>query len=288
MFKPKFITVFLFLLPTTILFLVIFATPLVTVFSTSFTDWTPRRGINFIGIKNYITLFTSDAVFKKSIGNTFKWVFLQCTINVGLGLLVALLTQKATLFSRILRTVYLIPNIISRAALSVMFFFVFHPTIGLVNSVVQKFIPDFKQNWYFQKDTAFFAVTMTTILFAGVVTLIMSAQIASIDSCLYESAKIDGAGSFRQAISITIPLLKNTIATALILAATGALKSFEVIFLTTGGGPGSETMNLPVLMYQTYMTKTKYGYGNTMGVVVIVLGIIFMVTINKFVKTKEY
>jgi raffinose/stachyose/melibiose transport system permease protein len=286
--NPSKLLIAIFLFPTLILFFLVFAVPLGTIISTSFTDWKSIGKINFVGFENYKNLLINDKTFHTSTINTFKWMFLQCTVHVGLGVLVALLIRSKSFFSRFVGTVYIIPNIIAPAALATLFYFIFHPTIGLVNGFIRTFFnPEFSKNWYFEQDTAFFAVTMTTILYAGIITLIVSAQIASIDSSLYEAAEIDGASKMQADLFITLPLIKDTIGTALILSSIQTLKSFEVIYLTTNGGPGTTTMNFPVYMYSTYMSARKYGYGNAMGVISLLIGLCIIFLISRYVRTKN-
>jgi raffinose/stachyose/melibiose transport system permease protein len=188
-------------------------------------------------------------------------------------------------FSRFVKVVYLIPNMIAVAALARLFYSFFQPSYGLVNQFIQWIgFSDFEMNWYMDPRTAFLSVTLTSILFAGIITLIVSSEIAAIPASIYEAATIDGATGTQVHRYITLPMLRNIIATSLILASTGALKMFEVIYLTTNGGPGNQTMNLSLLLYKTAMSDNDYGYANAIGTVIFVLGIGIILFITKLSK----
>ena len=288
MYKGNRIGFAIFLTPSILLFVLIFAAPIATVIGSSFTDWRMNRPPSFIGVSNYIELFTNDRSFSAALFNTMKWIVLQSTINVGMGLLVALLTANKKPFLRFVKVAYLVPSVISSSALAMIFFFVFHPTLGLVNNIIRLlWNPEFNQNWYFQSNTAFMAVTLTTIFFAGTFCLLFSAQIASIPEAIFESVRIDGASGLATIFYITLPMIRHIIGTCMILAAAGAIKTFEVIYLTTGGGPGTKTINLSVYLYNIQMRSDRYGYGNAVGTIMIILGVAVIALINRIFRNRD-
>ena len=115
--------------------------------------------------------------------------------------------------------------------------------------------------------------------------LLLSSEIAAVPSEVYESAKVDGASELQINIMIILPLIKNIIGTCLILATVDCLKTFEVIYLTTSGGPGNLTMNLPVLIFRTAMTNSNYGYANAIATITILIGAASMLLITKIFRT---
>lgn len=270
-----------FLLPTMILFLGFYAYSIITVFITGFTDWRLGEPIRFAGTGNYIKMF-QDSTFIISLKNTLVWLVLHWAVLVGTSLMVALITIKKTRFSRIVRVIYLIPKMIPLAVIGFLYYFMFNPSIGLVNDFIRKLgFKDFSINWFQDTRTAFAAVTVTTIFYGGVFMLLISSEIAAIPSEVYESAKVDGATEFQINTRIVLPLIKNIIGTCLILATVDCLKTFEVIYLTTNGGPGDLTMNLPVLIFRTAMSNSNYGYANAVATVTILIGAAAMLLITK-------
>ncbi|MHA6531486.1 carbohydrate ABC transporter permease [Paenibacillus sp. BAC0078] len=267
----------LFLLPTVVLFIIVYAVSLVVLFGTSFTEWSAGRKPVFIGLANFIQLFTDDSDFRQSFLNTGVWVLLQSTIHVAIGTAFALILNMKEFYWKFARTVYMFPNIISGAAVGMLFLCMLNPDFGAVNSIVRLLgKADYAQNWFMDYATAFFSVTMTWLPYAAVVTILILAEIAAIPESLFESARIDGASELKINFYIVLPMLRNIIGTCVILAGTSMLQKMDIIMMTTGGGPGNETMNLPIYIYKTALMDNNFGYSNSVGVFLIGFGLIFV------------
>ena len=179
----------------------------------------------------------------------------------------------------------MIPNMISASALGFIFLMVFNGQIGLINGLLKKLhLEQFVHNWFFDPSTAFVSVTVTWLLFAGLIMLLVLTEIGTIPSSLYEAADLDGASQWQKDLFITIPQLRNVLGTCMIIAATSKLKEFELIYLTTKGGPGTETMSLPLYLYNTMIVQNNFGYSNMIGTVLIALGLILIYFISKVFK----
>ncbi len=265
----------LFLLPGILLFAFVFLGSLVVLFTTSFTDWAIGRKITFVGLKYSIDLFTGDKTFIESVKNTAIWIGLQSTFHVFTGTVVALILAKNKWYSSPVRAIFFIPNVISSAALGMLFLCIMNPQYGLVNTLVTKISGNtFSQNWFMDPKTAFLSVTMTWLPYAGLVTILVMAEMSSISEDIYEAAKIDGASLFQTDIYVVLPLMKNIIGTSVVLAATSMLQKLDIIMMTTQGGPGSKTMNMPMYIYKTVFTNNNYGLANAQGVLLIILGVL--------------
>ncbi len=274
--------IILFLLPGILLFSFIFLGPIVVLFGTSVTDWSIGREISFVGLKNYIYLFTEDKTFIDSLKNTVVWILLQASFHVIIGTTIAILLAKKRWYSSAIRTIYFIPNVISSAALGMLFLCVMNPQYGVINSFITKLTGEgFTQNWFMDPKTAFFAVTMTWLPYAGLVTVLVMAEMSSVSEDVYEAAKIDGASSFQTDIYVVLPLMKNIIGTSVVLASTSMLQKLDIIMMTTNGGPGSRTMNMPMYLYKTVFTNNDYGLANAQGVLLVILGMIVLKSIRK-------
>jgi raffinose/stachyose/melibiose transport system permease protein len=114
---------------------------------------------------------------------------------------------------------------------------------------------------------------MTWLPYAGLVTILVMAEMASIPQELFEAAKVDGATEFQIDLKIVLPMMKNIIGTSTVLASTSMMQKLDIIMMTTNGGPGGRTMNMPMYLYQTALTDNNYGLANAQGVVLIVLGL---------------
>lgn len=278
----------IFLAPAVILFLLIYAVPLVMVFATSLCEYKlTSKSITFIGLQNYIDLF-QDPAFHTAFTNTIIWILIHCILHVAMGCLIALLLYKKPRGWKFIRTAYMVPNIISNAAMGMIFVNIFNPQFGVVNSILKMVgLEELTHNWLMDTTTAFPSVTMVWFLFAGYTTTLILAQALSVDESVLEAARVDGATNFQIDIFIMLPLIKKIIGTTMVMAATYMLQMFDLIYITTNGGPGKTTTNLPLLLYGVFKSENNYGYANTIGVMIIVLGAIVMVTINKALKVNE-
>lgn len=182
----------------------------------------------------------------------------------------------------------MIPNIISNAAVGMIFLNIFNPQYGVVNSILRAVgLDSLTHNWLNESGTAFPSVTLVWLLFAGYTTTLVLAEALSIDESVLEAAKVDGATGFQMDQFVVLPLLRKIIATTMVMAATYMLQMFDLIYVTTNGGPGKATTNLPLLLYGVYKSENNYGYANTIGVVIILLGAIVMTIINKLLRANE-
>lgn len=283
--KKKYI--FLFLLPTLAVFTLIFAWSIVSMFSNSLFEWKLGTDKTFVGLKNFATLW-SDNTFKVSAVNTLWWCLLQGTLHVLIGAVAALILTMKEFYAKFFRTVYMIPNIISTAALGVLYINLFSPSIGLVNGFFRLIgFENFDVNWFQGFDTAFFTVTLTWLPFAATVMLLVSAEICAIDMSVMEAAEIDGATTMQKNLFVVLPQLKNIIGTCAIIAATSMLKNFDLIFVTTNGGPMNTTLNLPLYIYKVLMLENNYGYANTLSVILVFMGIIIIGIIKGIMSIKK-
>jgi raffinose/stachyose/melibiose transport system permease protein len=283
--KRKNFWIGIFLFPALMMFLFVYAVPLVTVVYKSFTNATLASGEMFVGFDNYKNLFTRDMDYLEALKNTALWVLLYIFIHIPFGTLVAIVFSKKVIGWKFARTVYMLPNIISGIAMGMVLLYIFNPQFGVVNNIIRFFgQKDFAQNWFFDTSTAFFTVTVSNIFYAAVVTILVMAEIASIPGAIFESARVDGASGLQSDLYITLPLLKNVIGTCIILATTSVLTSFDMIFITTKGGPGNTTMNMSYYLYDTINLTNKVGLGNAIGVTQLVFGFILVILVTKVLK----
>jgi len=277
----------LFLLPCLLLFTFIYLAPIVIVFVTSFFNWKVGSPTTFAGLSNYLHAF-SDSSLIQSMKNTFIWVLLQSTVHVSIGTILAFILSRKRRGWKIFRTIFMIPNVISAAALSIIFLNLFSPGIGAVNSIISAIIgKSFHWNWFFSQGTSFFTVTLSWVLYSGLITILMLAGIQAVSRDILEAARIDGASQLQIDWMITLPLVRNLLGTAVIIAATSMLRDFSIIFLTTSGGPGVTTLNLPLYLYKTALNENNYGYANMMGVILIIVGVIIVFAISKIFRMDE-
>ena len=286
--KNKKIWIFLFTIPCMILFALVYAAPIITVFYTSLCDYTAFNSPAFQGIKNFITIF-SDSDFICSIRNTLLWVVLQSTIHVGVGLAMALVLRRKPKGWKFARTAYMIPNIIPTAATGVMFTLLLNPMFGIVKPIMYFLGIDYAMvpNLFGNSRYAFWTVTATWILYSGFNTIIFLAEMGAVSKEIYEAAAIDGATPWQADRYITLPLMRNVCGTCVTLASVAMVSQFDIIYMTTKGGPGTSTLNLPIYLYKAATLENNYGKANAVGVVQIIIGITLVILIKGLFREKK-
>ena len=282
------IWIFLFTIPCMILFALVYAAPIITVFYTSLCDYTAFNSPAFQGIKNFITIF-SDSDFICSIRNTLLWVVLQSTIHVGVGLAMALVLRRKPKGWKFARTAYMIPNIIPTAATGVMFTLLLNPMFGIVKPIMDFLGIDYAMvpNLFGNSRYAFWTVTATWILYSGFNTIIFLAEMGAVSKEIYEAAAIDGATPWQADRYITLPLMRNVCGTCVTLASVAMVSQFDIIYMTTKGGPGTSTLNLPIYLYKAATLENNYGKANAVGVVQIIIGITLVILIKGLFREKK-
>ena len=286
--KNKKIWIFLFTIPCMILFALVYAVPIITVFYTSLCDYTAFSSPAFQGIKNFITIF-SDSDFICSIRNTLLWVVLQSTIHVGVGLAMALVLRRKPKGWKFAITAYMIPNIIPTAATGVMFTLLLNPMFGIVKPIMDFLGIDYAMvpNLFGNSRYAFWTVTATWILYSGFNTIIFLAEMGAVSKEIYEAAAIDGATPWQADRYITLPLMRNVCGTCVTLASVAMVSQFDIIYMTTKGGPGTSTLNLPIYLYKAATLENNYGKANAVGVVQIIIGITLVILIKGLFREKK-
>lgn len=275
----------LFLLPSLAIFTLFYLVPIVTVLFTSFTEWNGFNTPVFVGVQNYIKLFSTDT-FKISVRNLLCWGLIAGTVHVAYGVVIAFIFVQKPFGWKFTRAVYMIPNVISASAWAIIYKFVFNNDIGVLNNLIRTINPDFNVQWFYQSPYAFLAITFTWVFYSVIVTLVVYNDLMSVPSEVLEAAQVDGATGWKIISKIQLPLCRNSIGTSVILAVTARIAMYEQILLTTSGGPGDDTMNLPIILVNS-ITDMRYGYANAVGVVMFVLGVLILVTVNKLFKMNE-
>lgn len=282
--RSKMFWIILFLAPALLLFGLIYIWPLGLSIVSSFTRWNGFEPMKYVGFDNYIKIF-ADQDFQSAMINTLKWAFFAAFVHVPFGVLVALILARKRPGWRFTRAVFMIPNIISRASLAILFIFIFRPGDGILNSLVRSVgFKDFSINWLYDPRTAFLSVTNIWLWFAAVITLITLAELSSISPSIHEAARIDGASDFQIDWYVNLPYLHRIIGTGVIIAVTSVFKEFDVIYMTTNGGPGNLTLNIPVMMVSKIMNSDLYGYANALGIILLIMGVLVMLLSAKLFK----
>ena len=267
-------------LPGLLLFVFAILAPICLSVYYGFTDYSGMGSCNYIGLENYYRLM-KDQVFWTSLKNSLLLAIGFICIQHPLALIVAAVLDK--LGGRgegFFRCVYFVPNVISVAVIAYLWKFIYNPDFGLLNNIIKLFGGKGGINWLSQ-GRAIWSVLIVLIWHGfGWGMLIYYTGIKNIDPTLYEAAAIDGANQKTTFLRITLPLMKPVIQVNVTMAVISALKQMETVYLLTNGGPGNSTQFAANYLYQQAFKAFKYGYGNAIGVIFIIICLVVTILLN--------
>ena len=283
-------TIILFILPALILFVGILVAPIFASGYYSFFDWNGYGKKTFIGIENYRELFTSNSIgFVKALGNSILLavfsVFIQLPISLGL----ALLLGKGRKGERAYLSIYFIPVLISTVVIGQLWLKIYNPSYGILNVVLRAIgLGSLEHIWLGDVGTALGAVFVPILWqYVGYHMLLMYAGIKSVPTEYREAAMIDGATESQVNRYIVLPCIKPIIKISVIFAVTGSLKSFDLIYVLTNGGPLHSTEVPSTLMINMLFQRNRYGMGSTIAFLLILLCFFFAMLIGLAFRDKE-
>jgi len=288
--KNKF-AIFLFVFPA---FAVFFAVVIVSIINSgyySFTQWDGIGAKTYVGVQNYIDLFTGagSGVFLKSIVNTLILAALTVLIQLPIALIIALILGSGVKGEGFYRTVLFVPVVLSAVVIGLLWRQMYHPTLGLLNVVLKNIgLGSLSRTWLGDTNTALIAVMAPIIWqWIGYHMLLMYASVKSIPQDIREAAYIDGATGIKTALKITIPLMRPILKVCTILAVIGSLQAFDMVYVLTNGGPSHATEVPSTLMYTTFFHKNQYGLGSAMSMFIIAECLTITMIIQKLFKVEE-
>lgn len=238
------ITAYIFLSPWLIGLLGFTAIPMILSLYYSFTDANMLTRAQFVGMSNYIKLFSFDdtlSLFWKTLYNTSFYTFIGVPLSIVVGLLIALLLNQKIRGLDVFRTIYYLPSVISGVAVSLLWAWIFHPHFGVLNHFLS-LVGITGPAWLFDEIWAKPALIIMNIWGAGGGMLIFLAGLQGIPTQLYEAAELDGANVWARFWNITMPMLSPTIFFVLITNIIGSFQVFTSSYVMTSGGPNNATM----------------------------------------------
>ncbi|MBA4687969.1 MAG: sugar ABC transporter permease [Candidatus Galacturonibacter soehngenii] len=284
------LAVCIFLMPSVLLFTMIIMIPIFMSGYYSLLDWDGMTQGTFIGLKNYINLFTSpSAGFMKTLGNALLLALLSVIIQLPISLALALLLAKGIRGEGFFVAVFFIPVLISTVVIGQLWLKIYNPEYGIINMTLHFFgLDSYARTWLGDKKTVLLAVFIPILWqYVGYHMLLMYAGIKSVPPELKEAAKIDGANQWKVNRYVIIPMIKPVIRICVIFAVTGSLKAFDLIYVLTNGGPSHASEVPSTLMVDMIFGRNRYGFGSTIAIFIIFLCFFFALVIKKFFKTEE-
>jgi N-acetylglucosamine transport system permease protein len=272
----------LFLAAPLTLYGVFVASPLVQAFYISLTSWSGYTGAQpFVGLSNYRQL-VADPMFWQALEHNGLLLVAVPLITIALGLFFASMLNvgahsgavKGVRFSSFYQKAYFLPHILPVVITAVLWQFLYNPQLGLINSLLDSAgLGSLKQTWLGNPRVALWSM-VAIMVWAGVgfYVVLFSAAMQSIPKDLYEAADLDGAGRTRTMLTITLPLMRETVQVAYIYLGIGALDAFTLFqVLQPDGGPNNSTNVIAQYLYQSAFDNGQFGYASAIGVVLCIL-----------------
>jgi raffinose/stachyose/melibiose transport system permease protein len=272
----------LFVLPALLMYVVFVLVPFTSTIQYSFFKWNGVGPATWVGLKNYVNIFQVPNLIGTVI-NAFWLVVWFSIIPVGLGLVVASVIHRVATgrLGSISRTVLFLPNVIPLVAAGIIWGWLL-ALPGLINQILEAFgLGAITRAWLGDFDMALPAVGVVGIwVLLGFCIVLLLTGMSKVDPALYESARIDGAGWFREFVAITVPLLKYEIGVCLTVTVVAALAAFDIIWVTTAGGPGSSTSVPGVQIYILGFTQRAIGPASALAVMLMALVVLVIIPIQ--------
>ncbi len=256
----------------------------------SFTNWSRYTDVlQFVGLKNYIKIFTSGEHYLMYIRNTVEFTVLSSVFKLGLGLMLAVIFTGALKGTGLYRAIAFAPQVLSVLIIGITFKALLHPSMGFINIFLRTVGLDaLAHDWLGKVDTAMGSIIAVDVWRgAGYAMVLFIAGIQNISTQLYEAASIDGASSFQKLIYVTIPGILPVLTVNLVLSITYGLRVFDMVYVLTNGGPGDATEVLNTATFSNF-SKGNYAMGTALSsILALVTLLISIFIIRKTTGSKE-
>jgi len=251
----------------------------IIVYPIAYTGWMSLQewfassltGPRFIGLANYGKILLGDPRFREAVARTVYFTALAVAAETVIGVAMALLFNREFWGRGLLRTLAILPMVATPTAIALVFVMMYHPTLGVANYLVSLVgLSPFR--WTYSSQTALYALALVDVWqWTPLIMLIALAGLASLPREPYEAAHIDGATSLQAFWHITLPLLRPALVVAILFRAIDALKTFDIIFVMTQGGPANSSETINILLFNQAFSYFNMGYAASMAVALFAL-----------------
>lgn len=276
----------IYITPALFLVFALIYVPIVETGYFGLTKWSGIGAKEFIGFDNYIKLFHDSAFWQSAYHSLLLAVFSTVSL-IGYLIVAFILTEKIK-GSDLLKKIYLIPMLLSSVAIAQLWLKVYHPTNGILNSILVSLGVHNPPAWLADPNLVLYAIIVPIIWqYAGFYILIYYAALKNIPESLIEAARLDGATPWQIALKIKLPLIMNVIKVTIVLAVVGSLKYFDLIYVMTNGGPNGASEVMASYMYHQAFFSFDFGYGSAIGFFLLVICLVVTWLISKFTAADE-
>lgn len=265
------------LAPALLIYCLFVIVPIFRSFVFGFYDWNGLSAPKFIGLGNFAEIF-SDSVFWLSLKNNLLVVGASILGQIPLGLLAAVVLDGKAPGSRFFRAAFFVPMVLSTVVVGLLWSTILNSQVGILKSLFAAFGSKAMPDWLGDPRIAIYTLCGVIIWqFVGLYMIIFLAALQNVPKELLEAADLDGAGEARKLFQVRLPLLRGTIAAAVVLCISGSMRSFDLVYVMTQGGPANATEVMATYMYNKTFTVYKYGYGSAVSLVIAAISFGFIV-----------
>jgi raffinose/stachyose/melibiose transport system permease protein len=270
-----------YLIPALALYGFFVVYPMVDAVRLSFFSWSGFRTETpeWVGLDNYVRLFTQDAVFWTALRNSAIWVVLSLLVPMLLALVLALGLNRRMFGRNLLRSVFYIPAVFASITVAALWRWIYNPTLGLVNQVLESIgLESWAQTWLGDPKIALYSIFVASVWQSvGFSMVLFLAGLQTVPPELVEAAKLDGARAWQVFRNVTLPSLRPTTVVVVILTIINSLKVFDLVVGMTGGGPAQSTQVLALWSYTQSFSNHNFGQGGAVATVLLVLSLCLVI-----------
>lgn len=270
--------IFLGLFPALSLFIFFVVYPIIRSFFYGFYDWNGLSRPIYVGLANFKAVL-SDKVFWHAFRNNIFIVVISVFGQIPLGLVLAVLLNDKFRGAKFFRFIFFMPMILSTVVVGLLWSTILNSQVGIVNNLLKNIgLGSLAHDWLGESGLALYSVGFVIIWqFFGLYMIILMAALQNIPKEVFESAELDGAGGLTKLFHITLPMIWSSIMASVVLCIAGGMKTFDLVFTMTQGGPAHATDLMAIYMYNKTFETYKYGYGSAVSLVIFVLSFTLIV-----------
>ncbi|MEK7442186.1 MAG: sugar ABC transporter permease [Chloroflexota bacterium] len=266
--------------PWLIGFLVFTLGPMIASFYFSFTDWRITVSPRWVGLANYIRIFTDDRDFYQAIKVTFTYAAIALPLNLVAGLGLSLLLNQKVPGMSVFRTLFYMPVVLSGVSVALMWMWLLNPDYGVANTLLS-YIGIEGPAWFWDPDWALLSVVLINLWRVGGGAIIYLAGLQNIPPHLYEAADIDGASAWAKLWNVTLPMLTPTLFFQLVMELIDVFQVFTIVYIITDGGPLRATLFYMLYMFRTAFVDFDMGYASALAWIMAIIIMFFTALVFK-------
>ncbi|TXK83924.1 carbohydrate ABC transporter permease [Paenibacillus sp. N3.4] len=276
------------LIPALVLYLLFVIVPIFWSAYYGFFDWKGIGAAKFIGFDNYVEV-VKDPIFWKSFKNNMLIVAASVFGQVPIAMILALMLMRSNFFQRTIRASVFMPMVLSSVVVGIIWGYLYHPQIGIINFFLEGVgLDSWKKAWLSDPKVSMYALMVPIIWnYIGPYMIMFIAALHNISPEINDASQLDGVGPVRKLFTVTLPMIWDTVKVTVILCISGSLKSFDLIYVMTGGGPAHSTELLASYMYNSTFNVYRFGFGSAISTAIIILSLI-LVAGSQYLMKRDY